>query len=370
MGFAEFDEDYPWDALIPYRRRASQHPGGTVDLSIGTPIDPTPSAVQEALAAASGAPGYPLTAGTPALRAAIARWFLRRRGVEIAPEATLPTIGSKELVGLLPSLLGLGAGDVVVHPAVAYPTYRVGALLAGAQALASDDVDEWSANSAVKLVWLNSPSNPTGRVMPDAEIARAIAAARQLGAVVVGDECYAELDWRAGGSTTTSVLSAEVCGDSHEGVLAAYSLSKQSNVAGYRAAFVAGDRAIVDRLLRIRKHLGMIVPEPIQAAMTAALEDDAHVTAQRELYRGRRQKLLAAVREAGFELHGSEAGLYLWARRPEDEDCWATIGWLADRGIVAGPGEFYGESARRWVRLSVTASDEDISTAAARIIER
>ncbi len=370
MGFAPLADPYPWDGLSGYAARARAHPGGLVNLSIGTPVDPTPAVVRAALADAADSPGYPATHGTPALRAAVVDWFARRRGAPgLDPAAVLPTIGSKELVGLLPALLGLGPGDVVVHPRIAYPTYDVGARLAGAAALATDDVDDWAGRADVRLVWVNSPANPTGRVLGPAELARVVGAARAIGAVVVSDECYAELAWGEPWATSgvPSVLAPAVSGGSPEGLLAAYSLSKQSNLAGYRAAFVAGDPALVARLLATRKHLGMIVPRPVQAAMTAALGDDAHVAEQRATYGRRREVLLAAVRTAGFRVDHSEAGLYLWVRAGGDGGCWDLIGWFAERGILAGPGVFYGPAAGGHVRLALTASDERIEAAAARI---
>ncbi len=363
--------DFPWDALTPFVERASAHPDGIVDLSVGTPVDPTPLVVRDALARAADAPGYPATHGTPALREAVAQWFARRRAVPgVDPAGVLPTIGSKELVAFLPALLGLGQGDVVVHPAAAYPTYDVGARLAGATPLASDDVAQWAGNTAVKLVWVNSPSNPTGAVVGADALRATVHAARAVGAVVASDECYAELPWEepwaSGG--VPSVLDPTVAGTDHTGLLALYSLSKQSNLAGYRAAFVAGDPALIATLLETRKHAGMMMPAPIQAAMVAALADDAHVVAQREVYRARRDVLGVALREAGFAIDGSAAGLYLWASR--GEDCWATISWLADLGIVAAPGVFYGQAGTRHVRVSLTASDERVSSAARRLANK
>ncbi|WP_434019744.1 succinyldiaminopimelate transaminase [Paraoerskovia sediminicola] len=376
---------YPWDTLAPYVARARSHPGGLVDLSVGTPVDPTPAVVRDALASASDAPGYPTTHGTPALRESVAAWFARRRGVpDLDPDAVLPTLGSKELVGLLPSLLRLGPGDVVVHPAVAYPTYDVGARLAGATALATDDVDAWAGRRDVRLVWVNSPSNPTGAVADREHLARVVAAAREIGAVVASDECYAELGWSApyDRSATPSILDPEVCGGSHDGLLTVYSLSKQSNVAGYRAAFVAGDPTLVSDLLATRKHLGMIVPAPVQAAMRAALDDDDHVAAQRETYRRRRAMLLDGVAAAGLVVDRSEAGLYLWVRPdgpepaaggarpgsdPSEAPCWQVVGGLADLGILCGPGVFYGPAGASHVRVALTATDSAVAEAAARL---
>ncbi|PJI94615.1 succinyldiaminopimelate transaminase [Luteimicrobium subarcticum] len=371
MGFHPLEDAYPWDTLGEYVARARSHPRGLVDLSIGTPVDPTPDVVRDALAAASDAHGYPTTHGTAALREAVAGWFARTRGVAgLDPDGVLPTIGSKELVGLLPSLLGLGPGDVVVHPRTAYPTYDVGARLAGATPLATDDVDEWSSRSDVRLVWVNSPSNPTGRVADVDELRRVVEAARAIGAVVASDECYALLPWTEPwvSQGVPSILDPRVCGGSHDGLLAAYSLSKQSNLAGYRAAFVAGDVALVGRLLATRKHLGMIVPAPVQAAMIAALDDDAHVAAQRAVYLRRRSTLQRALADAGLEVDHSEAGLYLWTRPAGGPtDCFETLGDLAGLGILVGPGAFYGPDGAGHVRIALTASDERVAEAAARL---
>jgi len=358
--------DYPWDAVAPYAARARSHPDGLVDLSIGSPVDPTPAVVADALRSATDAHAYPQTVGTPALRAAIAGWYEGRRGVPgLTPENVLPTVGSKELVALLPLLLGLGPGDVVVHPRAAYPTYEVGARLVGATPFASDDLGEWPAET--RLVWINSPGNPDGRILDVAALRAATARARELGAVLASDECYAELGWEAPWDTESvpSALDPRVTDGELRGILSVYSLSKQSNLAGYRAAFLAGDPALVARLLTARKHLGLMLPLPVQAAMAAALQDDAHVAAQRELYRQRREVLKPAVEAAGFHIDGSEGGLYLWAT--EGRDAWDSLGRLADLGILAGPGHFYGTHFPQHVRLSLTATDERIAAAAERL---
>ncbi len=358
--------DYPWDAMAPFAARAGKHPRGAVNLSIGSPVDPTPLSVRDALAAATESHSYPATAGTPELRAAIAAWYLRRRGVTVAPDAVLPTVGSKELVALLPMLLGLGPGEAVVFPRVAYPSYAMGAALVGAEAIAADDPAEWPAHT--RLVWVNSPGNPDGRVLGLEEMRAAVARARALGAVIVGDECYAEFGWDAPWDETPipSLLDPRVVGEDHRDVLAIYSLSKQSNLAGYRAAFLAGDPGLVDRLLTVRKHAGLIVPGPVQQAMVAALSDATHVEEQRARYRTRRAILRPALEAAGYRIEGSEAGLYLWATR--DLDAWQSIGELADLGILAGPGHFYGEHSPLHVRLALTASDADIEEAAGRLL--
>ncbi len=367
--------DYPWEAMAPYLAKASEHPGGAVNLSIGTPVDPTPALIQDALKAAADAPGYPTVHGTAGLREAIAAWFDRRRGVPgLDPKNVMPTVGSKELVAWLPLLLGLKPGDVVVRPQVAYPTYDIGATLAGVTSVATDNLDELddATRARVRLIWVNSPGNPTGSVRDVESLKALVAQARELGAVVASDECYAELGWGAwdaqrGGEQVPSVLDPRVAGGSHEGLLAVYSLSKQSNVAGYRAAFVAGDPAIMANLINSRKHVGMIVPYPVQEAMRVALGDDAHVLAQKDLYRGRRERLVPALQRFGLEIKDSDAGLYLWSTA--GESTWETVARLADLGIVVGPGVFYGETGNGYVRVALTGTDERIDAAVARLTQ-
>lgn len=336
-------------------------------------MDPTPELVRAALAGAADAPGYPTTAGTPQLRAAVVDWFARRRGVVgLGVDAVLPTIGSKELVAWLPTLLGLGPGDAVVIPRVAYPSYDVGARLAGATPVpvpAGEVPGEVPGAGRVRLVWVNSPSNPTGQVLGVEALREVVARARAAGAVVASDECYALLPWEV--EEVPSILDPRVCGGSHEGLLAVHSLSKQSNLAGYRAGLLAGDPALVAAVLAVRKHAGMIVPAPVQAAMAAALGDDGHVETQRERYRRRREVLLPALRAAGFDVPSppagvaNAAGLYLWATR--GEDCWATLADLAARGLLVAPGAFYGAAGARFVRVALTAPDERVEEAALRL---
>lgn len=355
--------EFPWDSLTPYSERAKAHPGGMIDLSVGSPVDATPDVIREALAAATDAHAYPQTMGTPALREAIVEWFERRRGVSgLTVANVLPTIGSKELIALMPALLGLGTGDVVVQPAVAYPTYAIGAALVGATVVASDDPADWPPNT--RLVWVNSPGNPDGRVLSVAELRAAVARARELGAVIAGDECYAELAWDSP-AATPSILDPRVIGDDRRGVLAVYSLSKQSNLAGYRAAFAAGCAAVIGELLAVRKHLGLIPPAPVQRAMIAALGDEQHVAHQKQLYRSRRDRLRPAVEAAGYRVDHSEGGLYLWATKGQDS--WASVAEFAELGILVVPGSFYNESPARHVRIALTATDADIDTAVVRL---
>ncbi|HSP53620.1 MAG TPA: succinyldiaminopimelate transaminase [Cryobacterium sp.] len=358
--------DYPWDQMVPFATRARAHSGGIVDLSIGSPVDPTPEVIRQALAHATDAHSYPQTAGTPELQRAIIDWYERRRGVTgLTEKNVLPTIGSKEMVALLPFMLGFGEGDTIVHPLAAYPTYSIGAAMAGADALAADDPADWPETT--KLIWLNSPGNPDGRVLSVDELRAAVARARELGAVIVSDECYAELGWTHGWDArpTPSILDPRVIGQDRHNVLALYSLSKQSNMAGYRGAFAAGCADLLARVLTVRKHAGLMLPAPLQAAMVAALRDDEHVIVQRRRYQARREVLLPALMAAGFTITRSEAGLYLWAT--EGRDAWDSIGRLADRGILAGPGPFYGDGYPQHVRFSLTATDERIAAAASRL---
>lgn len=363
--------DYPWDAIAPYVAKAAAHRGGAVNLSIGTPIDPTPELIRNALATAADAPGYPTTHGTRGLREAISRWYARRRGVPgLDPANIMPTIGSKEMVAWLPTLLGLGEGDVVVRPVVAYPTYDVGARLAGATSVAADSLNELDAETRarVRMVWVNSPGNPTGTVRTQESLHELVNQARSLGAMVVSDECYAELGWDQWETRTVpSILDPFVSGGSLDGLLSVYSLSKQSNMAGYRAAFIAGDSTVMANLVNSRKHAGMIVPFPVQEAMRVALEDDGHVQRQKDLYRSRRELLKPALEAYGLQIHHSEAGLYLWATA--GEDTWTTVGRFAELGIVIGPGTFYGEAGSGYIRVSLTGSDERIRAAVQRLGE-
>ena len=352
----------PWDSLAEATARAREHPGGIVDLSIGTPVDPVPRVIQDALASAAAVPGYPMTHGTPELRDAAVAALARRHGVTGVPaRAVLPTIGSKEFVAWLPTQLGLGADDLVVIPSLAYPTYEVGVRLAGARLQRADGtVALGPARPAV--LWLNSPANPTGQVLPAEHLRKVVDWARERGTVVVSDECYLTLGWDA---EPVSVLHPDVCGGSFDGLLAVHSLSKSSSLAGYRAGYVAGDPALVARLLAIRRQAGMIMPRPVQAAMTAALTDDEHVAAQRARFAARRDVLRAALTGAGFRIDHSTAGLYLWATR--DEPAWETLTWFAERGVVVAPGTFYGPTGERHVRVALTATDERVAAAAARL---
>ncbi|QKW29255.1 succinyldiaminopimelate transaminase [Streptomyces seoulensis] len=353
---------FPWDKLEPYKKAAAAHPDGIVDLSVGTPVDPVPELIQKALVAAADSPGYPTVWGTPELRDAITGWAERRLGARgVTHRHVLPIVGSKELVAWLPTQLGLGPGDTVAFPRLAYPTYEVGARLARAEYVAYDDPTELDPAN-LKLLWLNSPSNPTGKVLGKRELTRIVAWAREHGVLVLSDECYLELGWEA---DPVSVLHPDVNGGSVDGLVAVHSLSKRSNLAGYRAAFLVGDPAVLGPLLEIRKHGGMMTSAPTQAAVVAALGDDAHVREQRGRYAARRALLRQALLDHGFRIEHSEASLYLWATR--DESCWDTVAHLAERGVLVAPGDFYGPAGDRHVRVALTATDERIAAAVARL---
>lgn len=354
--------DFPWDTLADAKQRAAEHPDGIVDLSIGTPVDDAPAVAQQGLVSAANAPGYPTVLGPEPMRQAAVDWLERRFCVTgLGPANVLATIGSKELIGNLPMQLGLGRDHLVVVPELAYPTYEVGARYAGCQVIAADSTFALGPQYPA-LVYVNSPANPHGRILGADHLRKLVDWTRERGSLLVSDECYLEFAWDAEPAT---VLHPDINGGSLDGILAVHSLSKRSNLAGYRAAFVAGDAAVIAELVAVRKHLGFMVPAPVQAALAATLADDAHVAAQRERYAERRAALRKALERAGFRIDASEGSLYLWATR--DEPCRDTVAWLAERGILVSPGEFYGPAGARHVRVAFTATDDRISDAVARL---
>ena len=346
--------DFPWDALAPYGDKARAHPGGIIDLSVGTPVDPTPEFIQAALREASNSPSYPVTAGTPELRAAIAAWAKARLGAR-GDFDVLPVIGSKELVAWLPTIL---ESKKVLIPEIAYPIYHVGALIAQAQSITVPiSAKSWPQ---ADLAWMNSPSNPTGRVHSVEEINECIAWSRANDAVLISDECYLEFDHNA---TSTSIMA--LTEGNNKNILAVHSLSKRSSMAGYRAAFMVGDSALIAKIRELRKHAGMMVSLPVQKAMTVALGDDSHVAEQRARYNARRDALRPALEACGFRIEFSNAGLYIWCTR--GEDAWTSIDWLAERGILATPGSFYGEKGKNHIRIAMTVTDAAIKDAVNRL---
>jgi succinyldiaminopimelate transaminase len=355
--------DFPWDSLREAKAQAAAHPDGLIDLSVGSPVDDTITSAVEGLTSGSNFPGYPATAGSPGLIQAMVSWWRGQRGAgAITEKNVLPVIGSKEMVALLPFLLGLGKGDAVVHPAISYPTYEVGAIAVGATPVPEDDPKKWPENT--RLVWINSPSNPTGQVLDLNQLRHVVDAARQMGAVVVSDECYGLLGSDSQ-PVAPSVLRDDVVGGDYSGVLALHSLSKQANMAGYRAAFVAGDATLISTLLERRKHLGLMVPGPIQQAVTSALADTDSVDLQRQKYSYRRRVIRDAFEAAGFVVDHSEAGLYLWASRGEAAD--ESVAWCAARGVLVAPGHFYGEAGKRHIRIALTVSDHHADSVSGRL---
>ncbi|GAA5147070.1 bifunctional succinyldiaminopimelate transaminase/glutamate-prephenate aminotransferase [Nocardioides marinquilinus] len=356
--------------LAAVRERAAASGLPVVDLSIGAPTDPTPEVVRRALAAHADAPGYPLTVGTRPLREAVVGWLARAHDVSGLDQAqTLPVPGTKEIIGSLALHLGLGPGDVVAAPALAYPTYAVGAALAGAElahAVLAADLDALAAaGRAPRLVWVNSPANPTGRVLAPDDLRDLVAWCRAHDALLVSDECYLDLGWDV---EPRSVLHPDVCGtgpDAHRGLLALHSLSKRSNLAGYRVGFCTGDPALVAELASVRRNLGLQVAGPQQGAAVAALDDDAHVAEQRARYAGRRDVLLPAMAAAGLRVEHGEAGLYLWATAGEPGV--ETQARLADRGLVVVSGHEYGAAGAQHVRVALTAPDDAVRVAAERM---
>lgn len=363
--------DFPWDTLAPYKKAAHDYPGLTADLSIGTPVDPTPAIAIAALRESEQSPGYPPALGTEKLREAMVNWWRRTRGATVTADGVLPTIGSKEMVALLPALLGV-TGNVLI-PDSAYPTYDVGTRLSGATPVLVDTSSDPAAWPKGELLWLNSPGNPHGYVL-DADQLRAIVAwGRETGTTIASDECYAALPWDEPyvSEGVPSILADDIAGADKSGLLALYSASKQSNLAGYRAAMIAGDPQILGPLIEVRKHMGFLMPGPVQAAMTAILNDDDHVAEQREIYARRREILLKAAAQAGLRADpDTKAGLYLWLEEESGAlDSWGIVKALSERGILVAPGTFYGESSRMKVRMSLTATDETVQAAAERLAE-
>lgn len=358
--------DFPWDSLAEATARAKSHPDGIVDLSVGTPVDPVAPHIQLALAESAAAPGYPQTKGTPRLREAIVGAMERRYSVTglDAERSVLPVVGTKEAIAWLPTLLGVGEGHKVVIPELAYPTYEVSARLAGAGVMRSDSLLKLGPEP-VSLIYLNSPANPHGQVLSVEHLRKFVDYARSTGAIIVSDECYLGLGFD--GESPISILDPRVCEGDHTNLLAVHSLSKTSNMASYRAGWLAGDAQLIQELLAVRRHAGLMNPGPIQAAMVAALEEDGHEALQRELYRHRREILKKALVEAGFTIEHSDAGLYLWAT--EGRDCRETVSRLSELGILVAPGDFYGPRGQRFVRVGLTATDERIEAAARRLAQ-
>jgi succinyldiaminopimelate transaminase len=371
---------YPYERLSPLRAAAAGLPGGMVDLSVGTPCDPPSPAVLAALAAGDNdqaVRAYPPSAGTPAAREAVAEWTSSRLSVNVPIDAIGLCIGTKELVAGLPAWLHLRqpSRDTVLYPALAYPTYQMGALLAGLRAvpvpvgkdfrLRLDDIADHDAERAL-LLWANSPGNPAGQLE---DLERVAAWGQERGVLVASDECYAELTWNGPPRTILSngILSEGAGSASLYGVLAVHSLSKRSNLAGLRFGWYTGDPDLVAYLRGVRQHAGFMVPGIVQRAGAAALADQQHADAQRETYRARLARLRALLAGVGVDAPLPEGGIYLWAPAPSG-DAWALATELAERGgMVVSPGEFYGEAGRAHVRVAAVAPMERIEVVARRL---
>lgn len=372
MGFAHFSSPYDWSRIGKFRDTAQHAQGGMVDMSVGSPVDPVPSSVQQALqnnANAANAFGYPVTVGTAELQSAIRGWYEHYHHIDLDQinASIVPTVGSKEAVALMASLLHLGSEDVVVQPKISYPTYAIGTQLAGAQVHMVDDVadvDSWVNVPNVKAIWVNSPSNPTGDILSADDLRKIVCAARSINAVVLSDECYALLRWDGVASVATSMLDPYVCDNDAHNIMALYSLSKQSNMAGYRTAFVAGDTQLVKAMQTYRKQIGLIIPGAVQAAMVAGLEDTKAVQEQASMYKNRLEKIVKALQAYGYDAHMPQGALYVWVHAL-GADCWEDMDVLSRIGIIASPGEFYGAS--NYLRFSATVSDEIISQACERL---
>lgn len=359
---------YPFDKLGPLQALCEKHDGGMVDLSVGTPIDPPPAFVLEALAGSGAERGYPASIGSVALRTAAAEWFRRRLDVEIEPSRIAACIGTKELVAGLPHWLRLRTPerDTVLYPAVSYPTYEMGAILAGCRAvpvpvdegwrLNLDAIDPDDAQRALCL-WSNTPGNPAGGLDDLDEVA---AWGRRHRVPVLSDECYVEFTWSG---PRRSVLQSGL-----DGVLAVHSVSKRSNFAGVRVGFYAGDAELVSYLSEVRKHAGFMVPGPAQHAAAVALGDDTHVEEQAARYRHRLVAFAAVLREAfGLEVAMPGGGLYLWVAAP-DGDAWAFAERLAvEGGCLVSPGDFYGPAAAGHVRIAMVQPEERLALVASRL---
>jgi succinyldiaminopimelate transaminase len=353
---------YPYDRLAGLVEVAAALPGGAVDCSIGTPCDPPPDAVIEALGHSGAERGYPASIGTPAYREAAAAWMGRRHGVEVSPSAVGACVGTKEFVASAPQYLHLRTPDrdTVLHPSIAYPTYAMGATLAGCRPIAYDDlgsIDAADAGRALAL-WVNSPANPDGDLE---DLGAAAAWGREHGVPVLSDECYIEFTWAGDGRGRT------ILEHGSDGVLAVHSLSKRSNLAGARAGCYAGDQDLVTFLGEVRKHAGQMVPGPVQAAAVVAWADDAHVDAQREVYRRRLERLRQILAACGADAPLPAGGFYLWAPAPGG-DAWDLARVLAQRaGIVVTPGETFGPAGAGFVRVAAVQPDDRIELAASRV---
>jgi succinyldiaminopimelate transaminase len=363
---------YPYDRLDSAKAAGAHLPGGLVDLSVGTPTDPPPTGAIDALVAAVDVRGYPPSIGTAELRSAIQTWTKETLDVGLPLDALAICVGTKEFVAAVPHWLKLKnpGRDTVLYPAVSYPTYEMGARLAGLRPLPVPVDGSWridlaaiDASDAARAVmlWVNTPGNPAGGLD---DLAAAAAWGQARGVPVFSDECYAEYTWDGPPRT---VLGHGGGPDGLDGVVAVHSLSKRSNLAGMRVGWYSGDPEFVTYLREIRKHAGFMVPGPVQHAAAAALADRDHVAAQRARYWERlvrAREILAAV---GTKCELPGGGFYLWAPAP-DGDSWAFTNWLASKGgALVSPGSFYGPAGEGYVRLAMVAPVDRLDLVAERL---
>ena len=368
---------YPYDRLDEARQMAEDRFGGQViDLSIGTPTDPPPADVMAALFSPAdeggAARGYPPSIGTRNLREAIQDWTLRRLETPIPLDAVAVCVGTKEFVATTPQWMKLRhpGRDTVLYPAVSYPTYEMGAILAGLRAVPVALDQHWRLDLAsidpadaerALMLWVNSPGNPAGGLD---DLAAAAAWGREHSVPVFSDECYAEFTWDGRPRTVLGH------GDGPErigGVVAVHSLSKRSNMAGMRVGWYAGDRDLVGYLREVRKHAGLMVPGPVQRASVVALADQSHVEAQRSRYAARLSQAQSILAGLGVKCPLPEGGFYLWAPVPDGDEWAFTFRLASEGGALVSPGSFYGDAGKGYVRLALVAPSEQLDLLASRL---
>ncbi|MBM9462429.1 succinyldiaminopimelate transaminase [Aeromicrobium sp. YIM 150415] len=357
---------YSWDGLAPLLEAAKDYPGPTVNLSAGNPVDPTPAFIAEAMARGSNAPSYVTPDGSVELRTAITDWLARMRNVSIDPTAVLPLIGTREVLSWIELFLDLGPGDVVAVETLAYPAYKIGVGLVGAELLVMNQLADLPTDGSVKLIVINTPQNPGGTILGVDELRGLVDWARRHDAVILSDECYSEFVWEG---EAISLLDPRVTGGDTTNLLITNSCSKRSNMAGYRLGFIAGDPHLTGPMLGFRSQMGLGIPLAMQHAMIAALGDEEHVRVQAERYRARRDGLTQALRSTGWTVADCRGGLFLWASLP-GRDGWDAAQELAQLGIIVAPGELYGAAGLQNVRIALTAVDRDITAAIGRIAAR
>jgi acetylornithine aminotransferase len=368
---------YPFVRLDEAKREARARGIELVDFGQGDPREETEPFIREALAeAVAPTMGYPLAAGLPELRGAIAGWVERRFGVALDPDHEIvPTLGSKEAIFHLAQLVDTsGERDLVLVTEPGYPVPERGARFAGARVEALPlveergflpDLDAVSEETwrRVALVWANYPNNPTGAVAPPALYERLAALAREHDFVLASDEAYSEL-W-----FDVPPVSALQVAD-RRNVVALNTLSKRSSMTGYRSGFVAGDPELVTALKAYRPNVGTAPQEFVQRASVAAWSDEEHVARTRERYRAKREVILGALDRCGLRVAGSEATFFLWVATPDGEPSETFAARLLEDGIVVAPGSFFGPAGEGYVRFALVPTLAECEQAAALLVRR